>query len=103
MMNMLRMNCFTTKSLNMGCKRIKMVLEIEGQVITESLVEKNSAMISEVRRRWMHTYAIKSRKLQYDIYVEIESNMKSSKFKHISFITNNINYEQSETIAECKG
>lgn len=87
----------------MGSKRIRMVLEIDGNLVTECYVEKRADDISEMKRRWMHTYAIKSRKLPYQIYVEIESNMKPVKFRHISFITNNINYEQSETIADCKG
>lgn len=86
----------------MAYRRIKMVLEIDGNVITEAWVNKNPEEVQSMKSRWMHTYAIKSRKLPYQIYVEIPSNMKPTKFRQKSFITNKINYEQVETIAECQ-
>lgn len=81
-----------------------MVLEVDGEVVTERSVEVSLFKINEIKQRWYHTYAIKSRKLDFQIYVEIPSAMENNKCKRKPFITNTINtfnYETSETIAEC--
>jgi|GEM_PF-4607921 len=70
-----------TKSLSMGYKTIRIVLEIDDQVVTERMIEKRAYLIEEIRTRWMHTYALKSRKRPYMIYVQVPSNMSPRKFK----------------------
>jgi len=89
------------KSQNMASNRVRMVLEVDGEVVTERSVEVSLSKINEIKQRWYHTYAIKSRKLAFEIYVEIPSAMENVKCKRKPFITNTINYEQVETIAEC--
>lgn len=74
---------------------------MNNEVVTERYVEISMTKINEIKQRWFHTYAIKSRKIPYEIYVEVPSNMESVKTKRKPFITNTINYETSETIAEC--
>lgn len=82
----------------MAYEHIRIVLEIEDQVVTERMVEKKTHLINEIRTRWKHTYALKSRKRPFKIYVEIPSQMTPRKFKKTKqqYI---INYEQSETTA----
>lgn len=86
----------------MDCK-VRLVLEINGEIVTERYVKPVLSIINEIKQRWFHTYAIKARKLPYQIYVEIASEMESTKVKRKPFINNKINYETNETIADCKG
>lgn len=92
-------NWCTTKSLNMASEHIRIVLEIEDQVVTERMVEKKTHLIEEIITRWKHTYAVKSRKKPYKIYVEIPSQMTPRKFKKSKQQYIN-NYEQVETTSE---
>jgi hypothetical protein len=83
----------------MGSEYIRIVLEIEGEVVTERMVEKKMDKIEEIRLRWKHTYALKSRKKPYSIYVEIPSQMTPRKFKkYKNQYINNYEHE-NETIA----
>ncbi len=94
------MNYCIMKSQNMGSEYIRIVLEIEGEVITERMVEKKLDDIEEIKRRWKHTYALKYKKRPYVIYVEIPSQMIPRKFKKTK--KHFINYEhENETTANC--
>lgn len=63
----------------MGYENIRMVLEVNGEVITQRLVRKYFSDVEDLKKKWHSMYALNKMNVPFNIYIEIPSEMEPRK------------------------
>lgn len=74
----------------MGYENIRMVLEVNGEVVAQRMVRKYFNDVEDLKKKWHSMYALHRMKVPFDMYIEIRSEMQPQKRfkKDKKYITN---------------
>lgn len=63
----------------MACEAIRMVLEINGKIVTERMVRKSFQGVEQQKSEWRSMYDLSKKEAPFNMYIQIESKMEAQK------------------------